>query len=1070
MSFRKFLLSSLFFMAAWALALGQNTVTVHGTVSSEEGDPQEGVVILASAYFVDSTVVMITMNTDADGQYAGSIDSPGPNIYGWLEVSMVDCWGTTISQNFEILTGSEDFTADFVYCQDFMMDSCLVIILEEWNPGNELELVAWNPAGLFPTYLWSTGDSTQSIFPQESGMYCVVATFPSGCEYTDCVTVVLDSNDVCFAYITTTPENDSTWTLEANHSGIAPFEYIWNTGQSTPTINNVGPGTYCVTVIDAEGCEGSACVILDDFGFCEVYISEIPNGGLTAQGFGQPPVAYLWSTGANTQTIYPNAEGLYCVTATDESGCSAESCYQYYFSQDTTCFVYINIIPQDSNGLSLQAVGYTGAESWLYEWSTGETTQVIYPSNPDETYCVTLTDSEGCVSSACIDFSDFCYSWVEVNYVDTNIAILNAWVDPIYMVPGFPEPTYNWSTGDNTPVLTVNESGEYCVTVTIGNNCVSESCAYVDFDSIGMNCVVWVYSFVDSSGNWVAEAAPWGFGDFDFLWSTGDTTPSINLTFPGQYACVTVTSSFGCEAVACVDSIQQICGGYIDVSYQNNLAILTANPWSLEPGIELLWSTGDTTDVITVDSEGFYCVTITTANCNFTACVDVVFWNVDSCGVWISYDFDPAPVEYTANAWGTPPFTYLWSNGETTQSVIIDFGDPNVCVTVTDASGCISSACSYPVDSCNISMYYSPQPVPSLHISSIEPIAQVIWSTGDSTEWIEVTATGTYCADVITIFGCFATVCYTIDSIPSGLHNYIEGVVFADSVGHAAEGYLNFYAFNPNSGKPYTLVDSAQIMQNGQYKSSPLPDGIYIIKAVMTPGSAAAEAYLPTYHYSGTKWQEAIPIGLPTFQLKHDVFLVPTIGLNGGGIIAGFVTDGQGIIAGDDPEIRGNSAGLTNVEIIIKDAEGLPLNYTWSLEEGAYRFENLPWGTYRISYEVAGLVSPDIWVTLTPENPQRLQVNIEIEALNVAVKDITREELKVYPNPAKQEVHFAVPGTNAQYDIQLVDMQGKILTTGSVVNDNGVITIDVHAYAPGLYHINLNGLNGIYYGRFIKQD
>ncbi len=1068
MSIRKLLLTSLFFISVWALGLAQNSVTFHGTVVDADDVPQENITVLASAYFADSTVIFLTLTTDGDGQYGEEFFAPGPDIHGWLEISMVDCWGTTITQNFEIFTGNEDFTADFLYCEDFIMDSCLVIILEEWNQENELELVAWNPLGQEATYLWNTGDSTQSIFPQGSGTYCVTATFPWGCAWTDCIDVDLDSMDNCFAYIGITQENDTTWTLEAYHSGGEPIEYVWSTGETTKVISNVGPGTYCVSAFDAEGCADTTCVILDEFSFCEVYIWENPNGLLIAEGLGEPPTEYLWSTGENTQSIYPVENGLYCVTATDVNGCAAESCYKYFQTQDS-CYAYIVPIAMDSSTFGLEARSYPEADSVTYEWSTGETTSIITDIDPLVTYCVTITDVDGCAASACFDFSYYCYSWVDVNYLDTTTAVLTVGLDSLFQIPGAPQPTYLWSNGETGQEITVGESGEYCVTVSIGN-CINESCNSVDFDSLGTYCDVWAYSYVDSSGNWVATAYAWGFGDFEYLWTNGDTTQTIDLDFPQEYACVTITSSFGCEAVACVDSIQNICGGYVHVNYQNDIAILTANMWSLEPGIELLWSTGDTTETIEVSESGSYCVTITTAFCSYTACAEVFFWVQDSCGVWLSAESHPGAVEYTANPWGEAPFAYLWSNGETNQSVFIDLGDPDLCVTVTDATGCMATACTFILDSCNIVMNYTEEPVPTLYVTSSDPISHVEWSTGDTTNYIEITEAGTYCADVTTVFGCSVNVCYTVDSLPGGLQNFFEGIVFGDSITQA-EGWVTIYAFDPNSGEPFTKVDSVEISPTGYYVTSILPDGIYIAQAVLTPGSPDADDFLPSYHFTGTTWQEATTISLPAYPLQRHINMVPIDeGFQGVGVIAGLVTDDENIIGGEDEAVRGSGEGLSGVEVILKNAQGLPLNYTWSIENGAYRFENLPYGTYRLSYEIAGLFSPEIWVTLTPKNPTRLDVNLEVEGGTVAVKDLVTTELSLYPNPAKLEITIPMAGGNAQYDMQLVDMQGKIVNAGSVSNVNGVITIDVRPFAPGLYHINLKRNNEFYYGRFIKQD
>jgi len=51
-----------------------------------------------------------------------------------------------------------------------------------------------------------------------------------------------------------------------------------------------------------------------------------------------------------------------------------------------------------------------------------------------------------------------------------------------------------------------------------------------------------------------------------------------------------------------------------------------------------------------------------------------------------------------------------------------------------------------------------------------------------------------------------------------------------------------------------------------------------------------------------------------------------------------------------------------------------------------------------------------------------------------------------------------------------MDMQGKLVYAGSVRNTNSVITVDVASFAPGLYHINLSSEQGLFYGRFVKQD
>ncbi len=1072
MKIRKLLLFSLLTCFSWLTAIGQNVVNVYGTVNDVNGAPQYDVNILISAFFADSTAYTTSIYTGVDGTYSENIPVPAPNMFGYVEVSMVDCWGTLETQYFTILNGNEVFQADFVYCEEIVMDSCSVFIVEEWNPDGILQLTAWTPPGLGATYLWNTGETSQTIIPQVSGDFCVTATFDSGCEQSDCTYVYLDSTSFCFAYIVSYLENDSLYTLEAIPSGVAPYTYLWSTGATTSSIQNNPPGTYCVTVTDATGCAYPTCIIVDNINFCEVYIYEDPaTGGLYAQGYGQDPITYVWDNGDTSQVIYPNAPGLYCVSMYDANGCSSTSCYQYGGGWDS-CFVYVYAFIADSNTLAIQAVGGSANNNVSYLWNTGDTTDIIYPTDLSQSYCVTMTDGVDCSATACFNLSDYCYAWVDLQYLDTTTANLTVYTDPIFNLPGLPSPEYLWSNGATTQTLTVDSSGEYCVTVTLGNVCVTEACTYVDFENLDTSCSAWVYTYADSSGQWYAEAVPFGWGVFEFNWSNGDTNAITQIASPNHYTCVTVTSNLGCETVACADTLFFPCDVVVNLYYVNNQeAILTAStPWDPNQNATYEWSNGETGPSITVNIEGTYCVTAMTAGCAQTSCLYVSFNQPDSCGVWISEDSSSGSgTLYTANAWGVAPFQYQWSNGETSESTFVDFGIHDLCVTVTDASGCQSYACNYQVDSCYADILYVEGPIPTLYLQTSDPLWYVTWSTGDSTPWLVITDPGTYCATVVNLNGCVAETCITIDTlVGENGANSIAGVVFADSL-NAFTGYVNAYLIDPSNGS-YPLADSVEIGANGTYAFVGLPDGNYIVKAVVDNNDPNTPGYLPTYHLYSTNWQDAFPRTLPNWlPTNTDIFMIRATGLTGGGVIGGFVTDPNHLVANEESEQRGLT-GLGHVEVLLSDVNGQPMQHFWTLQDGSFRFPDLPFGTYRLSYDIPGIQSPDIWVTLTPEDPERLQVTLIVNQGTTSVEEPVQEELRLYPNPANQEVNIPLPGINMSYALQMVDMQGKVVYTGSAKNYNGVITVNVGSYAPGLYHLNIKGDQGIYYGRFIKQE
>ncbi|MGB4847489.1 MAG: T9SS type A sorting domain-containing protein [Saprospiraceae bacterium] len=1001
---RKLLLIALFTAFGMARLIGQQNVHLHGTVTDSNGNLMDSVNVVAYAIYSDSTIVYESLYTDANGHYSLDFAAPQPNVVGTVEVSMVDCFSILVTQFYTVLnSGPFDLQADFVYCANIVIDSCSVYILEESNPGALNSLTAYTFINANVSYLWNTGATTQTIYPQASGVYTVEVAFPWGCTGIDSFYFVLDTFPSCFGYISTAINSDGTYYLQAFDFGTAPFTYLWSTGETSWSINGVLPGTYCVTMTDATACVFSTCVILDDPNVCTVGIFEDPAiGGLTAIGSGVEPITFYWSTGEVGATIYPNAPGTYCVTAVDTTGCSAAACYKYGVFNDS-CYVYISVVYVDSNTVALQAFPgiFNGYATYL--WNTGDTLDIIYPQDPTFQYCVTATNASGCTASACFDNSQSCYAWVDVQYVDTVTAVLTVFSDPIFGW-GSNTATYAWSNGDSTATITVHANGEYCVTATLSSACVTEACVYVDFDSLQYACATWVTQFQDPGTNqWYAQAYSWGYGTFSYLWTNGDTNDITPIATPNEYVCVTATNTFGCVSSACVDTFFNPCQVYIDVSYFNGGAVLTAQSWyggAINQGT-FIWSNGQPGNILTVIQEGTYCVIFNSFNgCSSTACIDVYFNNVDSCGVYISTEPNPGGVLYTANAWGVPPFMYQWSNGATEESQIIDFGDPNVCVTVTDAVGCVSSACSY-------------------------------------------------------------------DTINGGV-NIISGFVFADSLSHLA---ANVFLFSMNSnGEPFQLLDSTRTGEYGYYSFSNLANGAYLVKSALIPGTVGFAQYIPTYHLSSTTWEDADPSIIPNWlPYTTDISMKHTTGTPGGGVIGGGVLDPHHIVASEGNEPR-EIVGLPNVEVILKNEAGEPLDFTISVADGSFKFPNLSFGTYRISYDIPGIHSPDVWVTITQEDPERLQVTLIVNQGTTAVDQPVAQELQLYPNPAKNEINIKMPVLHATYDVQIVDMQGRVVYRGSVRSSNGILPVEVGQLSSGLFHINLKGENQNYYSRFLKLE
>ena len=114
------------------------------------------------------------------------------------------------------------------------------------------------------SYLWNTGETSQTIIANQGITYSVEVTDAYGCTKEDSVEFSLtNSPDINLG-------DDTTICLSSPTTIGVPdiySRYNWNTGQTTPTITETKEGSYALTVTDEYGCTGSD----------ELYITVDPN-------------------------------------------------------------------------------------------------------------------------------------------------------------------------------------------------------------------------------------------------------------------------------------------------------------------------------------------------------------------------------------------------------------------------------------------------------------------------------------------------------------------------------------------------------------------------------------------------------------------------------------------------------------------------------------------------------------------------------------------------------------------------------------------------------------------------
>lgn len=209
----------------------------------------------------------------------------------------------------------------------------------QWNVTNDSYHFAPNGPPNPYTVNWydmsnvniGTGNSVTVNVVTNSTYYAIVNYSCSNMNDTDSVNVVVGvtaavngTNLTCFG-----SNNGSAW-VAPTISG--PYTYLWSTGATTDTINNLPAGTYTVNVTYGP-CNYVDSVIITQPPAIVTNTVFAPDtcgrsaGAAGGQGSGGDggPYTYLWSTGATTPNIVGLPSGTYTLTTTDGSGCTAQN-------------------------------------------------------------------------------------------------------------------------------------------------------------------------------------------------------------------------------------------------------------------------------------------------------------------------------------------------------------------------------------------------------------------------------------------------------------------------------------------------------------------------------------------------------------------------------------------------------------------------------------------------------------------------------------------------------------------------------------------------------------------------
>jgi hypothetical protein len=607
------------------------------------------------------------------------------------------------------------------------------------------------------SYLWSTGDTTQSITVDSSATYSLTVTESTGCFASDSVEIIAfeEPKPVIQAngpLVFCDGDSVQLWV-----SGGAP-SYNWSNGNIDTMITATSGGWYWVDVTDMEGCIGRDSIF--------VTVNPLPSVTITPPGptsiclgtsitldagAQQGGSTFLWSNAANTRSISVNSTGQYWVEVTNLQGCKA--------SDSTFIVASQTIFPTITSSQPLpicqgQSVVLNAGPYQSYLWTPGfATTRQITVSQPG-TYSVQVTDANGCRGD----------DQITVTVAQPPIPNIVALNDTVFcdgdsvVLDGGNYPFHFWNTAAINRTIVAKTTGDYSVTVVDNNNCSAADTITVLVKPVPSINLTASPPTAVCDGDSVLLDANGTQTQYTYSWNTSETTEQIWVKTTGLYS-VTVLDTNACSIE---DSLP------ITVFPTPTPAIISSGPLNFCDGDSVVldageyaswdWSNGDTTRMIVVNTSGVFKVTVTDTNgCQKADSVTINVFPLPIVSIGPSDTLIGCVGDTLVADGGVLP-NYLWNTGHAGRFLEITTGGWYFLESTTP-DGCKARDSVFTI--------FNPLPVVNIQapdtcictggtmlLEANAGLISYMWSTGDTTSQILIDTSGTFSVMVRDQNGC----------------------------------------------------------------------------------------------------------------------------------------------------------------------------------------------------------------------------------------------------------------------------------------------------------------------------
>ena len=747
-----------------------------------------------------------------------------------------------------------------------------------------------NAGAGFSSYLWSTGAVTQSITINSPGTYWVTVSNTNGCTITDTIKAyTINPNNIKVLKDTVVCSPTGNYTANATYNGATG--YLWNDGTTNPIKTISTSGTYTVNIKFPGGC-----TVLDTF---KVSLNTKPNVNIgndtsicansisprtlnAGAGIGY---TYNWSTGASTQTISINSGGTYWVNVTSAPGCSTTDSLKIL--QVTHHTYDTSLCTSTSFPLTLHAPYVPGNNNYYYwsgGYSNGNTDLIYYPG----TYYLTLyVNGYSCYVTDTFNIS--------IDTVHINDIVQCTSFNSYTVNAGTGFASYLWSNGATTYSTVINSVGTYWVKAISGGGCtavdtfkasiINPANVHPIKDTTTCSPYYYNYFFANAYVN----------GAQSYVWSNGATGASQYIYGSGLYW-VDIHFAGGCTVRDSFRLTQNI-APYVNLGYDQTYCNSIITPVVLDAGYgsgyTYQWSTGASTETISVTNAGEYTVTVNSGNGCFTKdSVHITVLNVPrghsiDTSVCTNNSFPlqlnaPSTNGYNINY-------YYWSNGYYGGSTTVYYpGTYYLTMYVNNYSCYIQDTFNVFLNTVHVNDILACSPFTSYTVNAGSGYAGYLWSNGATTNTTVINSPGTYWIKVTSGGGCTAVDTFKASIInSSNVHPlkdtiicspYYTSYYYANAYVAGAQtytwsnGYLNPYQYLYGSGAYWVDIgfpggcvirDSFKLVQSVYPTVNLGPDQTFC-NSITTPlvlDAGYGASYI--YHWSNGSTTEAISVNNP---------------------------------------------------------------------------------------------------------------------------------------------------------------------------------------------------------------